>query len=285
MKYQGKTIKYSLAKFKRLSSGVPPVQRFGMILGKDWDVKRRCNTHFALCYREGAEINLEFGSPTHLERVNYPHLSITFPGQPLLVRLHSPCDEIFFTYDTETARKLFGGRSPDYTKRVIPLDECPGVRAYWREIKRLLAVPPTPEVCTQLDLLAAALLSASFWSGNRIETEADDNDARIFRIEHLLSQCYHDKKLNLSDLAKKCGMSLSTLRRTWQKSRALSLYQWIMELRNREACELLETTELSVKRISEALGFSSQLYFSTFFRARNGCSPLEYRKKNWTNDH
>jgi AraC-like DNA-binding protein len=49
-------------------------------------------------------------------------------------------------------------------------------------------------------------------------------------------------------------------------------------LRMHRACQLLDTTELSVKAIAARLGYEDALYFSRMFRLVNDASPMEYRR-------
>lgn len=45
----------------------------------------------------------------------------------------------------------------------------------------------------------------------------------------------------------------------------------------RESVQLLRTTTLSIQQIAYQLGFSSQIAFAKFFKAKRGCSPTMYR--------
>lgn len=47
----------------------------------------------------------------------------------------------------------------------------------------------------------------------------------------------------------------------------------------RESEQLLQTTTLSVQQIAFRLGFSSQIAFAKFFKAKRGCAPTSYRSK------
>jgi transcriptional regulator GlxA family with amidase domain len=56
--------------------------------------------------------------------------------------------------------------------------------------------------------------------------------------------------------------------------------QYQMDIRLKKAQELLTTTNHSITKIGETLGFSDTAQFSTFFRKRQNITPREYRKKN-----
>jgi AraC-like DNA-binding protein len=52
---------------------------------------------------------------------------------------------------------------------------------------------------------------------------------------------------------------------------------YFIRLRMHQACQLLDTSQLSVKRIAAALGYDDPLYFSRVFKGVNDISPTEYR--------
>ena len=52
-------------------------------------------------------------------------------------------------------------------------------------------------------------------------------------------------------------------------------------LRFQQACRMLQSTDLSVKEISERLGYCDQLYFSAAFRKRSGVPPTVYRREKY----
>jgi AraC-like DNA-binding protein len=51
-------------------------------------------------------------------------------------------------------------------------------------------------------------------------------------------------------------------------------------LRMQRAVQLLNTTNLSIKQISDQLGFSDQFYFSRAFRKMHNYSPSEHRQRH-----
>lgn len=52
---------------------------------------------------------------------------------------------------------------------------------------------------------------------------------------------------------------------------------FLASARIREACHLLESTQLLVKDISSRCGYTSQRYFSRAFKRDLNMSPSEYR--------
>jgi AraC-like DNA-binding protein len=50
-------------------------------------------------------------------------------------------------------------------------------------------------------------------------------------------------------------------------------------LRMQDATDLILQTDLPIGKISEKLGFSNQLYFSTAYKKQVGITPSEMRKR------
>lgn len=88
---------------------------------------------------------------------------------------------------------------------------------------------------------------------------------------------HYRENLNLSDLADKYHFNHSYLTKTFKKQKGISPLKLINSLRIEDAKELLKNEELSVREISEMLGFSNQHYFSRIFKEMAGQPPLEYR--------
>jgi len=83
---------------------------------------------------------------------------------------------------------------------------------------------------------------------------------------------------NLAELAALCGLSVRQLTRGFRASRGCSIGDYMVGLRATRARELL-LTQMSVKGIAYALGFSSPSSFCYAFRRATGESPGRYRQR------
>ncbi|MGN1142453.1 MAG: helix-turn-helix domain-containing protein, partial [Oliverpabstia sp.] len=93
----------------------------------------------------------------------------------------------------------------------------------------------------------------------------------------LYIRSHYRESLNIAELAQKYHFNQSYLTRVFKKQTGQSPLKLINELRILDARTLLKNPELSVKEISEILGFSEQHYFSRIFKDFTGQSPKEYR--------
>lgn len=87
------------------------------------------------------------------------------------------------------------------------------------------------------------------------------------------------EKLSLSSLALEMGVSVSTLKKAFQKESGGGVNSYYIDLKLSRAAKMLCESDKTVGEISDELGFSSQFYFSEQFKSRYGLPPLAYRKQ------
>ena len=74
-------------------------------------------------------------------------------------------------------------------------------------------------------------------------------------------------------------MSRTNLIRIFKKNTGITPYKFLLDEKIKVAKALLSTTNMSVKSISEKLGFSDEHYFSYLFKEKVGISPLKYKSQ------
>lgn len=87
-----------------------------------------------------------------------------------------------------------------------------------------------------------------------------------------------EKHLTLKDIADYSGYSPSRLSAIFKEKTGYSPLGYFNVLRVRQACILLETTDLKLNQISPRLGIDDPLYFSRLFSKIMGKSPKAYRE-------
>lgn len=106
------------------------------------------------------------------------------------------------------------------------------------------------------------------------------------QIKSLVHSRLRDPDLNVADIARRLGVSPSTLQRAWS-GQSCALGDWIWTQRLDAARGDLCNPSLAARRISEiafAWGFNDAAHFSRAFRARFGCSPREIRERRERRD-
>ncbi|HHL3259649.1 TPA: helix-turn-helix domain-containing protein, partial [Citrobacter braakii] len=86
-----------------------------------------------------------------------------------------------------------------------------------------------------------------------------------------------DKPHDLDSLAGFVSMSRRTLTRHFIKATGTTVGDWLNTERLQRSQELLETTNISIERVSEMVGFQSPISFRQSFKAKFSVSPSEWR--------
>lgn len=99
---------------------------------------------------------------------------------------------------------------------------------------------------------------------------------RMNRILHYIEANY-SRKLLLSELADREGLSLNYLSHFFKNFLDMSFQEYLLRIRCEKAQQLL-LTDLSLLEISVTCGFSDTKYFNRGFARIYRCTPKQYRK-------
>jgi len=83
---------------------------------------------------------------------------------------------------------------------------------------------------------------------------------------------------SVDQMAAAAGMSTRSLSRHFQRELGISPGRWLQHLRVRQACALLEETDLTVDAIAGRVGFRDVSNFRRRFHDRVGTTPVAYRR-------
>ncbi len=102
----------------------------------------------------------------------------------------------------------------------------------------------------------------------------------IHKLEPVLQQIEEnlEQELSLEEISRRVNYSSSYLYRLFQEELGMSPQQYIVKQKLLRACTLLLESDMTVRAISDSLGFCDQFHFSRRFRQEFRCSPTEYRK-------
>ena len=107
------------------------------------------------------------------------------------------------------------------------------------------------------------------------ETRAGAPPAVVRVIEVVLANPVRDWRAR--ELAALSGVSYSRLREQFLATQRQTLHAFLQRTRLDQARQLLGDRRLSIKQVAERLHFSSEFYFSHFFRRATGMSPSQFR--------
>lgn len=89
-----------------------------------------------------------------------------------------------------------------------------------------------------------------------------------------------NSQLRIANIADALFVSRGHLSQVFHAETGNTLAAYIKKSKVREACRLIETTDLSIVQISSKLSFSSQSHFTKVFREVIGMTPKEYRMQH-----
>lgn len=87
-------------------------------------------------------------------------------------------------------------------------------------------------------------------------------------------------QITIQDIADHLNINRSYLHRLFKSFTGVSVQNYLLDYRLRQACILLKSTALSVRSVAHTVGYTDPLYFSRIFRQKMGMSPSEYRTQN-----
>lgn len=89
---------------------------------------------------------------------------------------------------------------------------------------------------------------------------------------------YADADLSLSLVAQRLGFNAAYFSHAFSAVQQQGFAEFLTNIRIQRAKELL-LTDMKIQNIAQSVGYSSQPYFSTRFRAETGLTPSQYREK------
>lgn len=105
----------------------------------------------------------------------------------------------------------------------------------------------------------------------------EDSLTVIDKVKRYIS-LHIGEELSCEDIASYVYLNPDYLTRLFKKETGQTVMEYIQNERIDRAKQLMKTTDLSVTRIAEQIGYSNFSHFARMFRRNTGLSPLEYRK-------
>lgn len=118
---------------------------------------------------------------------------------------------------------------------------------------------------------------------NTLKIKLPKNDEQKSDPRFLVAKEYISENKNriitCEDVAKECCLSVKQISRIFKSCTGGSLFEYITEVRLKEAKRLLLHGEYRVKEVGYMLGFENECSFTAFFKRHCGTSPGSYRRQ------
>lgn len=96
-------------------------------------------------------------------------------------------------------------------------------------------------------------------------------------VARLLEEQYPNSDLSLTTVAATLGLNASYLSHIFKQQTGESFVNALNEVRLKNACRLLQTTNLSIQAVAERCGYTSAGYFNRVFKKKFGITPGQFR--------
>jgi AraC-like DNA-binding protein len=93
-------------------------------------------------------------------------------------------------------------------------------------------------------------------------------------------QSHYQQNPSLRDIAARVNLAPNYFHRQFTALFGITPFNFMMKQRLNNARHLLSSTSLTIKEISEAVGYENPLYFSRVFTTHLGMAPSQYRSSN-----
>ena len=159
---------------------------------------------------------------------------------------------------------------------VVFLGEVPQWLALFEEVLSALEHGYTQQQLLHASHALAYLLAVTIRRRHESWREQPDATQKIAQTIAYMKQ-HLDYPLQLDALAALANLSRSRYTALFKEQTGFAPIDYFNRLRMHSACQLLDTTGMSVKDIATSLGYDDQLYFSRVFKLVTETSPTEYR--------
>ena len=141
----------------------------------------------------------------------------------------------------------------------------------------------TVDSCLYAEALSTALIAhlIQFYSTKNLPSKITSEDAKIKRAKDYI-HAHITQKLSLWAIANTVDMSKYHFCRVFKQTTGLTPWQYVIQHKIELAKQLLKnsqlSSQLSIRQVSDRLGYSNPAQFTNFFRQHTGVTPSTYRK-------
>jgi AraC-like DNA-binding protein len=149
--------------------------------------------------------------------------------------------------------------------------------------------PESQDFERDFDFLHACMRSSDHWSQRRalnllerlLLQLAAERTAQVRTetwLEEVVTTIERPEPYSIEQLAQRCGMAVSTLRRRFQAVTGASIHAHAISCRLSLASRRLRDSNDPIARIAEELGYEDVSFFTRQFRRHVGMAPAAYRR-------
>lgn len=156
----------------------------------------------------------------------------------------------------------------------------------WRPVKEYSEEQPEFQLMVKaliIEMLVLILRSLEKVQDNTVTLALSKNAKRKqYLVNHAIYylENHHTQEITLEQLADTLYVSPTYLSKVFKESTGMSPINYLIQVRLKHAKELLANEQLTIREISQAVGYQDAYHFSKLFKKYYGVSPSQLAKKS-----
>lgn len=171
---------------------------------------------------------------------------------------------------------LLGEMGISKGRPVVYLGEEPEILALFEKLLDVLEHGYASTRLVYSSQILTHLIGLIIWASQNSLVDAPNTTQKVQQSITYMKQNLN-RAATVASFAAMANLSESHYRSLFKHETGYSPMDYFIRLRVHKACQLLDTTNLSVKEVARLTGFEDALYFSRAFKSVNGLSPAKYR--------
>lgn len=159
---------------------------------------------------------------------------------------------------------------------VVYLGDNPELMALFEELLDVMEHGYTASRLLYASHILTHLLGLMIWDHQRNWRGNLNADQKVVQSIAYMKQ-HLEQPATAASFAALASLSESHYRSLFKRQTGYAPMDYFIRLRMHKACQLLDTTDLSVKEIATAVGYDDPLYFSRVFKGVIELPPTQYR--------
>ena len=127
------------------------------------------------------------------------------------------------------------------------------------------------------------IVSGNFYSNE--EACSEEEPQFLNSVVNYIELNYTDINLSLQNIADHLSLSPRYLSKKFRQCTDISLNDYILNYRMKQAAILLTDTNMSIKKVAESVGIINENYFYQLFKKQFGCTPREFKLNGGKKQH
>lgn len=114
---------------------------------------------------------------------------------------------------------------------------------------------------------------------SRMQTIDYNSYSKVIALAKSYVDLHYSHHITLEEVAEEAFVSASYLCGLFRKELGINFKEYLVQLRMREACRLLNDQRYSISQIGSMVGYKNTRYFRELFIQHTGMTPSHYRKR------